>query len=129
MDTKLSMPLLTHMHMYITRIIGMVPQEGWPSGVWSRVHAWGPSFESWRVPCGGWVPSMHCASSVGSLRMLGWGLWHPGHSNYGSIQHFLAGGIPIRSCLKGKSHMVTPAPFLIIKKKKKRIIGMVKFWL
>ena len=33
MDTKLSMPLLTHMHMYITRIIGMVPLEGWPSGV------------------------------------------------------------------------------------------------
>ena len=28
------------------------PHEGWPSGVGSRVHAHGPMFELWRVPCG-----------------------------------------------------------------------------
>ena len=50
-----------------------------------------------------------CASSwslvlrphFGSLGVLEWGLWRPCHSSYGSIQHSLAGGAPIRSRLRG----------------------------
>ena len=37
----------------IVIVVFFMPQEGWPSGVGSRVHAHGPMFESWRVPCGG----------------------------------------------------------------------------
>ena len=36
------------------------PQEGWPSGVGSRVQAHGPLFELWRVPCGGGGIFMAC---------------------------------------------------------------------
>ena len=50
------------------------PQEGWPSGVGSRVHAHGPIFELWRVPYGGGggdFHGMHCAPHSGFLGVLG----------------------------------------------------------
>ena len=42
------------------------PQEGWPSGVGSRVQAHGPLFELWRVPSGGGgdFHGLHCAHTL-----------------------------------------------------------------
>ena len=74
-----------------------MPQEGWPSGVGSRVQAHGPLFESWRVPCGGGI-FMAC---IAPTLWLSWGarvrFVASLYSSYGSIQYSLAEGAPIRS--------------------------------
>ena len=93
-------------------------QEGWPSWERSHMQTQDPLFESWRVPCGRRVPSLHCASPVGSLGVLRWGLWCPDHSSYGLIQHSLTGSVPIKSRPRGLVTNGCPRPlFLFIKKK------------